>query len=277
MQDFLLIATWNVNSVRARLACIEKFLKESNTDILMMQETKCQNKDFPENFFNELGYNVYFSGQPSYNGVAIASKLPLEIEHDKLPLYNLETQDQQARYIEGTLSLPNKTVRVASIYVPNGDGKLEKGQKLHDSPKFQFKLRFFDRLIKRMKEIKENENEVFIYGGDYNVAHTDIDLHNPKSARGGVGFHPMEIEKIDQIIGNKYMDLFRKFNTNAEQYSWWDYRHSGWLKNKGWRIDYIFTLEDHLKQFSDCYIEKMVRGWEKTSDHVPVVSKLKIS
>lgn len=268
------IATWNVNSVRARKQNIEDFLKNSDIDILLMQETKCKNDDFPEDFFIDLGYNVKFSGQPSYNGVAIAAKHNIDVEHFSLPLYGKVEEDNQARYIEATVTIENTTVRAASIYVPNGDSVLPKGSKLEDSEKFIFKMRFFDRLKQHMANSFNNDNEVHVFGGDYNVAHHAIDLHNPKSAEGGVGFHKMERQHLTDLETKGYVDLFRRYNDKAENYSWWNYRHGGWPKNKGWRIDYIFTPQQHLPKFSNCYIDKDVRGWEKASDHVPVVAEI---
>lgn len=270
------ISTWNINSVRARIDSISQWIDVSAPDVIMMQETKCEDHAFPEDFFIDLGYNVYYSGQKSYNGVAIASKYKLEIETKKLPIYDLyQEEDNEVRFIEGYFSYNDKVVRVASVYVPNGNSELMIGEKLEDSKRFIYKLRFFDRLIKHMDDLKGND-ELIIFGGDYNVAHQAIDLYNPNQATGDVGFHDLEREKMQNIIDIGYVDAFRFANPEKCEYSWWDYRRSGWEMNKGWRIDYLMCNQAAMSLMDSCVISKCTRNYVKPSDHCPVELILKI-
>ena len=272
------IATWNVNSVRARIESVLKWIEEENPTVVMLQEIKCQTEVFPYEAFESLGYNCLVKGQKSYNGVAILSKEPITLETDILcNADGDDCGDVESRYIEATLNIGDKLLRVASVYVPNGSSTLVGKTKLEESPRFLYKMNFFDRLHSRMKNLLENnKDEYIIFGGDYNVAMRDIDLYNPDSARGGVGFHPLEVEKMDSIIDNAgYVDLFRLQNPDQEEYSWWDYRRGGWQGNKGWRIDYMMTSPNVISK-AECLIHKHTRAHEKPSDHAPVVVKINL-
>ena len=264
------IATWNVNSIRARMDSFLSWMKENNPDIVLLQEIKCQEKDFPFFDINCIGYNAEVLGQKSYNGVAILSKNPITIELKGLPLYGEEITDEEARYIEGIVNINNATVRVGSVYVPNGAAKLNKGEKVEDSSRFNYKLSFLRRLKKRIEEISKFDNEYFVFGGDYNVAMKEIDLFNPEKSFGDVGFHPLEIENLQGVIDVGLIDSYRFLYPEKVAYSWWDYRRGRWPDDKGWRIDYILSSKSKREKIRDCVIHKDARGVEKASDHVPV-------
>ena len=271
------IASWNINSIRLRIGLVNNWLKHNDIDILLLQETKCVDELFPVMDFTMEGYNAIFTGQKSYNGVAILSKYPIETEQIKLPLYHFDSIDEEARYIEGVCTINNKIIRVASVYVPNGSSALQKGEKLEDSKRFVYKLNFYKRLQQRMSEIK-NYDEFIIVGGDANVARAEIDLHSPKTAEGGVGFHKLERNAFENILSAGYTEIFRHQHPTVQEYSWWDYRRNGWQNNKGWRIDYLllneFTLQNSLSITSA--IDKSTRSISQTSDHVPVLVEIEI-
>lgn len=262
------IASWNVNSIRARFDAFIYFIKKYNPDIILLQETKVIDELFPFNIAYSNGYNTLVSGQKSYNGVAILSKFPIELELKNLQQSELFPNDTEARYIEASFSFNNNFIKIASVYVPNGASTED--SKLEESVRFKYKLNFYDRLINRIQEINKND-ETFIMGGDFNVALTDIDLFNPKSAANDVGFHPMEKEKMNQIIANQMPDIYRTLNID-NGYTWWDYRNRNSLQNNlGWRIDYILASEKIKSQIKKCYVCKDIRSIEKTSDHAPLM------
>ncbi|MDA7845315.1 exodeoxyribonuclease III [Rickettsiales bacterium] len=270
MSTKLSIACWNVNSVRMRAENIINWLEESKCDVLLLQETKCQDRDFPIALFESKNYNISIAGQKAYNGVAIFSKYPVNLEMKELPMYDIEGEDLHARYIEATIEMNGKVVRVASVYVPNGASMLQKNEKLEDSLKFNYKLNFFKRLKKRMEEINKFDDEIILIGGDYNVAFEEIDLFNPEKAAGDVGFHPDERDSMTSLFNLGYKDSFRHFHPDDVEYSWWDYRRNRWGDNLGWRIDYMLANKHAIDRMQDCVIHRETRGKEKPSDHVPV-------
>ncbi len=272
------IATWNVNSIRARWNNVSNWLKKANPDVLLLQEIKCKEESFPHADMAYLGYNYALRGQSSYNGVAIFSKYPIEIELKHLePIDQKFSEDQEARYIEGIVNIDHKIIRVASVYVPNGSPLVEDGKTpLEECNRFLYKLDFFHRLKKRFEDNLRNSDEYFVAGGDYNVARTEMDLYNPKKSYNDVGFHPMEHRAFDMLFNLNMYDLFRDKYPDVTEYSWWDYRRSGWEMNKGWRIDYLLASEKAKQAMIDCIIDKEERSFDKASDHVPVMAILNI-
>ena len=273
--DYVKIATWNVNSVRARMSALQNWISQNSSDIILLQETKCTDENFPISDINNLGYNVEIFGQKSYNGVAILSKYPIYVELYQLPLYDEQIEDNEARYIEAIIEVNNSIFRVASIYVPNGSSTLMSSEKLEDSKRFKYKMSFFRRLTKRVQEVLKFEDEYVVFGGDYNVALQEIDLHNPDTAAGGVGFHQDEINHLQTIIDLGLVDSYRFKYPDTVAYSWWDYRRNRWADNKGWRIDYLLSSQNIINNTFDCTIHKNTRGVEKASDHVPVEINIK--
>ncbi len=263
------IASWNVNSINARLENLLFWLQQTKPDVALLQEIKCEENNFPLQAISDLGYNVEIFGQKSYNGVAILSKFPLEDV-----VKNFDKNDQQSRYIEALVCLPNQAIRVASIYVPNGGAELLPNQKANESDKFLYKMRFFDQLHNHLQNLFKH-NEIAVFGGDYNVGAADIDVYDPKNLKGTICFHIDEQKKFRRILNLGYLDSFRMLNPTTQNFSWWDYRGNSWNYNKGMRIDYLLVspkAADCLRQaFMD---DKMMMERPKPSDHCPVVLTL---
>lgn len=268
------IVSWNVNSINARMENFLFYLKQENPDILLLQELKCEDHKFPYDFIANLGYNIEISGQKSYNGVAILSKYPLEDVVKELPEFGGE-KDEQKRYIEAVISFAGQSIRVASIYVPNGGSELEEGQKNHETAKFQYKMQFFDRLYRHF-ENNLRFNEIAVFGGDYNVAHHLIDVYDPKSLDGTICFHPLERQKFNALLNLGYFDSFRLKNPNSQAFSWWDYRGNGFKMGKGMRIDYLLTSPLAADKIQQVKIDDFIMEQPKASDHAPVSLILEI-
>lgn len=269
------IASFNVNSVKARLPRVLEWLKNSNPDVVLLQELKCIETEFPFEVLFDAGYNVAVSGQKSYNGVAILSKFKIEDVVKELPTLNGEV-DEQARYIEGVISVAGKAIRVASIYVPNGGGDLMPNETLETSQKFTYKLKFFERLKAHFSKLAEFD-EMQIFGGDYNVAVEEIDVFDPKSLRNTVCFHDLERQKFRAILNLGIVDSYRAVSPNNQAFSWWDYRGGSWQHNKGMRIDYLLASPQAADKITDVAIEdRGVRDQEKASDHCPVCVTIEI-
>ncbi len=269
------IASFNVNSIKARLPRLLEWLKTSNPDVVLLQELKCLETDFPYEAIFDGGYNAAVVGQKTYNGVAILSKFKIEDVVKALPTLNGEV-DEQARYVEAVLSVNGKAIRVASIYVPNGGGDLLEGEKVEDSRKFIYKLDFFERLKAHFTSLLEFD-EVQIFGGDYNVGAEEIDVFDPKSLNGSICFHPLERQKFRSILNLGMVDSYRACNQQTQAFSWWDYRGGSWQHNKGMRIDYLLTSPQASDKIVAASIEdKGVRDQEKASDHCPVCVTIEV-
>lgn len=258
------IATWNVNSVKARIEHLIAVLRAENApDILLLQELKCQDDSFPYMEIEDAGYNVAVYGQKSYNGVAVLSKFPIDET-----IKGLEgTLPEEARYIECVISLPNTALRVASVYVPNGQEP--------DSEKFKYKLQFFEKLSAHMQKLLAYD-EMVVIGGDYNVAPASIDVFDAKSLEGTTCFHPEERKRFRAILGVGYTDIYRAMNDNVQGFSWWDYRAGAWQHNKGMRIDHLLLSPQAVDKAISSGIDLTPRDKEKPSDHTPVWCSLKV-
>jgi exodeoxyribonuclease-3 len=253
----LKLATWNVNSIRARLDHILEWLEGEQPDVLCMQETKVEDDEFPSDELQMLGYAVAMSGQPTYNGVAIASRLPMkDIQMGLLG----EAPDADKRLITATVN----GVRVMSAYIPNG--------RTVASPAFAEKLAWLGQLRRTLTE-REQGRDVFL-GGDFNVATDERDVYDPEAFRGKVHFHPDERRELDEIRRLGFVDTFRKFDQRAGQYSWWDYRAGGFRKNQGLRIDYAFLSPGLAARARTCRMDTAPRHRDKPSDHIPVIVEL---
>ena len=246
------IVTWNVNSVKSRLEHLTKYLRETSPDVVLLQELKCETDAFPRMEVEDCGYNLAIHGQKTYNGVAILSKFPLEDV-----LKNFDETDEQARYIEAVTN----GVRVASVYVPNGQEP--------NSDKFQYKMQFFEKLRLHMKNTLEYD-EKFVVGGDYNVAPEDIDVFDPKGMAGTTCFHPDEQIRFKAILNLGFTDAFRAKHQGVQKFSWWDYRAGAWQYNKGMRIDHFLLSPQAADVLKSSDVDSVPRGWEKPSDHAPV-------
>lgn len=288
------IATFNVNSIKARLKNVTKWLQESKIDIALLQEIKCEEGAFPLEEISDLGYNCEIFGQKTYNGVAILSKFKMEDVVKSLPNFQhdlgvkskgkdqdlfsdaSEGKQQQARYIEAVIPVADSAIRVASIYVPNGGGEIEEGKTLETSEKFLYKMNFFDALRSHFKELLKY-NEIAVFGGDYNVGAYNIDAYDPKNLDGTVCFHQQERKKFHSLLNLGLIDSYRAKNPDSQKFSWWDYRGNAWQYDKGLRIDYLLSSPQAFDKVILSEIEdKGVRDQEKASDHCPVVLEIEI-
>lgn len=261
------IASFNINSIKARLPRLLEWLKNSNPDIVLLQELKCLESEFPFEAIFDAGYNAAVYGQKTYNGVAIISKFKIEDIVKGLPTF---PEDGQARYIEGVISTAGKVMRISSIYVPNGGGDLMPNESLESSRKFLYKLEFYNQLHTHLASLL-NYQEIQIFGGDFNVACEAIDLYDPKSFEGQILFHPLERKQFRSLLNLGLIDSYRTNNSQSQAFSWWDYRGGAWQHNHGARIDYLLTSPLAADKIIATSIEdKGVRDQDKPSDHCPV-------
>ena len=255
------IISWNVNGIRANVkkGAFDWLLQES-PDIFCLQETKAHPDQLEEGVRNPEGYHSYFDhskGRKGYSGVAIYTKVkPEKVEYS----IGVSELDQEGRFIAAFY----KDFVLATVYFPNGGGGPER---------LDYKLRFYDAFLKYINKIRKTGKEI-IFCGDVNTAHTEIDLARPKENEENTGFLPIERKWIDQVIANKYVDIFRYLYSNAkEKYSYWDMKTFARDRNVGWRIDYFFISDGLLKAQPKAKIDDMVMG----SDHCPIELDLKIA
>ncbi|HTQ12636.1 MAG TPA: exodeoxyribonuclease III [Rhizomicrobium sp.] len=258
------IATWNVNSVKARLETVVAWLKETSPDVACFQEIKCQDDAFPRHAFEDLGYNCAVHGQKTYNGVAVLSKRPIEDATPRLPGGD---GDDHARYLEVAVPGRTSTVRVASIYAPNGNPI--------GTEKFDYKLKWLDRLAGRASGLLANEEPVVLMG-DYNVIPEPEDCWDPKAWMEDALFQPESRSALRRIEYLGYTDAFRACHAETHRYTFWDYQAGAWQKDHGIRIDHVLLSPQAADRLRACGIDRHVRGWERPSDHVPVWCELDI-
>ena len=254
----MIIATWNVNSIKARLPRVLEWLERAAPDVALLQETKTVDEAFPAEAIEALGYNVAVHGQKTYNGVAILSKRPIEDVSRGLPG---DDEDEQARFIEATVS----GVRVASIYLPNGNPV--------DSDKFPYKLNWMARLIERATALLALE-ETFVLGGDYNVCPRDMDCHAPERFSDDALCRPESRGKYRELLYLGLTEAYRALHPDTIAYSYWDYQAGAWQKDNGLRIDHLLLSPQAADRLSACDIDKTPRGKERPSDHTPVYCEL---
>jgi exodeoxyribonuclease III len=251
------IATWNVNSIKIRTDDVLRWLGETKTDVLCLQEIKCVNENFPREAFENIGYDSVFLGQKSYNGVAILSNKKIEDVHYNFPD---DTEESPKRLIAATVN----NVRVINTYVPNGT---ELG-----TDKFDFKLNWMQRLRTYFDETCHTEKNV-LWCGDFNVAADERDIYDPIKKAKDLGFTKTERIALDYIKRWGFVDCFRKFEEAGGHFSWWHYREGSFQKDLGWRIDYVWTSQVLADKCVACWIDKNPRTWERPSDHTPVVGE----
>lgn len=249
------IVTWNVNSLKVRLPQVVDWLNEHEPDILALQETKLIDENFPHEELKALGYHCVFSGQPTYNGVAIVSKKNMSDLVFGLPTL----EDPQKRVLVATID----GVRVINVYVPNGS--------LLDSDKYVYKLRWLEQLREFVKaELAKHEKLIIL--GDFNIAPADKDVHDPAAWEGQVLVSKPEREHFQSLLQLGLLDTFRLFPQDEGLYSWWDYRAMGFRRNRGLRIDLVLSSEALAKSCVSCVIDKIPRKHERPSDHAPVMA-----
>ena len=253
------IASWNVNSMKARLGHVIDYCKAGHTDIILAQELKMTDENFPYDAFKEIGWNVAVHGQKTYNGVAILSPHPIE---------NVETRlagdeaDEQARFIQADIG----GLHVASIYLPNGNPC--------PGPKFDYKLDWMDRLDTLATALLEKEVPV-ILGGDYNVIPQAIDCYDENAWDGDALYHPESRSRFFKLLHKGYTDAFRSIHPEGAFYSFWDYQAGAWQKNNGIRIDHLLLSPEAADRLQGAGIDKGPRGLERASDHTPIWCDIK--
>ena len=253
----MLISSWNVNSVRARIENIKEYLKKFSPDIMMMQEIKTPDETYPYEDIKKLKYENYVFGQKSYNGVAIVSKKKLNnIQNDIF-----KDKNKQSRVISAEIKFKNKDIILINIYTPNGNPV--------DTEKYTYKLYWLDSLIKKLKSLY-NKNSNIILGGDFNIIPSAEDVYNPKSFENDALFRLEIRKKLREFINLGFIDAYRHFNSTKEGYTFWDYMRGAWQKNNGMRIDHFLVSNSIIDQIKDININKDPRGREKPSDHTPI-------
>jgi exodeoxyribonuclease-3 len=252
------IATWNVNSIKQRIDSAVAWLKERAPDVVCLQETKCVDESFPREPFEALGYNVATHGQKTFNGVAILSKLPFDEVTPRLPG---DSADDHARFIEAQVSTPGGVVRIASIYLPNGNPV--------GTDKYLYKLKWMDRLLDYARQRLSLE-EPLVLAGDYNVIPAPQDARNPAAWAGDALFLPQTRDKFNALVNLGLTDGLRAISDESDIYTFWDYQAGAWQKNNGIRIDHLLLSPQAADRLTTACVDKHVRAWEKPSDHVPV-------
>ncbi len=260
------IATWNVNSVNARLETVLQWFREASPDVACLQEIKCVDEKFPTEAFESLGYNVAVHGQKTYNGVALLSKTPMEDVRKGLPGSDKHADDgpDHARYIEAVVS-GSHPVRVASIYLPNGNPI--------GTDKFAYKLRWMERLSAHARQLLDLE-EPLVLAGDYNVIPEPEDVYNPAEWVGDALFQPQSRGAFRSLKWSGLTDAYMTADGAPGGFTFWDYQAGAWPKNHGIRIDHLLLSPQAADKLSMVEIHRDVRGREKPSDHVPVVAEL---
>jgi len=248
------IASWNINSVRARTDRLVGWLKSFDPDVVCLQELKCEDDEFPRLEVEAAGFQAATFGQKTYNGVAILSKEPLQ---DVARGLQDGVEDPQSRLIAATL----KGVRIISVYAPNGQ---EVG-----SPAYQYKLEWFSRLRKYLDQ-REKPDAPLVICGDWNVAPEALDTHDPAQWEGHTLFTVPEREALEKVKGFGLTDTFRKLHPGDGRFSWWDYRQLAFPKNHGLRIDHLYVTAPLLEKCTEAEIDRQARKGKLPSDHAPV-------
>ena len=256
------VATWNINGVKARLPVLLEWLRQSAPDVACLQEIKSVDEAFPREEIEELGYAVETHGQKGFNGVALLSKLPFEDVRHGLPG---DEADEQARFIEGTIATERGPVSLVSLYLPNGNPS--------DGPKYDYKLAWMDRLI-GWAERRQDEEETFALLGDYNVIPSPADKYDDGDWETDALWMLPSRERLRRLRALGLRDAVECVGDEVGRYTFWDYQGGAWPRNRGFRIDHALLSPRAADRLLGATIESHVRGWEKTSDHVPVVIEL---
>jgi len=255
------ITSWNVNSVRARISNISNYLKISKPDILMIQEIKTEEKNFPFNDFKILGYDSYVFGQKSYNGVAFLSKTTI----NNINLQFFKDRNLQSRIIVGDFKIDSKIIKLINIYAPNGNPI--------NTDKYTYKKYWFESFIKKVKKTFE-ENKNIIIAGDFNVIPEKIDVYDFKKYENDALFKLEIRKKFRELINLGFHDVYRFFNKDKQEYTFWDYMAGAWQKNHGMRIDHFLVSNNLLSDIKSINIDKKPRSKIKPSDHTPIELEL---
>ena len=251
------IASWNVNSVRARILNVLDYLKKDKPDILFLQEIKTENINFPSEEFKQAGYMSFVYGQKSYNGVAFLSKIKIEnINQDFI-----KDDLKQSRILTGDIKVKNKKIRLINIYVPNGNPI--------DTEKYIYKKKWLDKFLKSIKKILLTQKNIII-SGDFNIIPDEIDVYDHNKFTNDA-LYKIEIRKcFRELINYGFKDVFRQLKKNKQEYTFWDYMAGSWPKNYGMMIDHFLVSDNLLDNVETININQKPRGKIKPSDHTPI-------
>ena len=251
------IVSWNVNSVRARVNNILDYIKDANPDILLLQEIKTQDKDFPYEDFKKKGYYSYVFGQKSYNGVAIISKADIKNINKNF----IKDDLKQSRIITGEIQLQRKTIEIINIYVPNGNPV--------ETDKYKYKINWLKKFIDNIRK-KINKNSNLLIAGDFNIIPEEIDVYDFKRYENDA-LGKLEIrKKYRELLNIGFNDVYRLKNKRKQEYTFWDYFSGSWQKNYGMRIDHFLLSNNLVENIHSININKKPRSKIKPSDHTPI-------
>ncbi len=256
------IATWNVNSIKVRLAGVLDWLDTAAPDVLLLQETKATDDKFPAREFETRGYKVAVHGQKTYNGVAIISRHKLSGVRAGLPG---DDNDEQARYLEAWVDAGDEGVRVASVYLPNGNPV--------DSGKYPYKLAWMERLIHHAHELLARE-QAAVLAGDYNIIPADGDCYDPAAWADDALARPDSRARFRALLNLGYTEAWRALHDETQVYSYWDYQRGAWPRDEGVRIDHLLLTPQAADRLHACEIDRAPRGKPQASDHTPVWCEL---
>ncbi len=265
----MLIATWNVNSVRTRLTQIIDWINHVNPEILCLQETKVVDENFPVEPFKKLGYSVEVFGQKAYNGVAIVSKK--KADNVKKGFYGCKESDQDIKTFldqKRLISADIYGIKIINVYVPNGSSL--------ESEKFEYKIKWLNCLASFLDE-QVKRGELICLVGDFNIAPSNIDIHDPEKYEGKLMASEIERNALNNVLKGRLIDTFRIFEKNTGYWSWWDYRNNSYELNKGWRIDHIYISKELSSKLKSCVIDSLPRANLRPSDHAPVMINLNLN
>ncbi len=274
------IASFNINGIKARVEALQDWLKEAEPDVAILQEIKSIDENFPREIFEDMGYNVETHGQKSFNGVALLSKLPLEDVTRGLPgaegAGRDGEDDVEARYIEATVVGAKDAIRICGLYLPNGNpvDLTPEGAPVPGS-KYDFKLKWFDRLAARAKELMAEE-QPFLMAGDYNLIPQPEDAKRPEAWKDDALFRLESRAKYRELMALGLTDALRVCTNAPETYTFWDYQAGAFDRNDGIRIDHFLLSPQAADRLTDCQIDAYTRAKTKPSDHVPIWVELDI-
>tara|TARA_B100000029_G_scaffold172922_1_gene169340 strand:- start:1277 stop:2053 length:777 start_codon:yes stop_codon:yes gene_type:complete len=257
----MIISSWNVNSIRARIENLKEYIRKFSPDVLMLQEIKTEDKNYPYDEIKSLKYESHVFGQKSYNGVAIISKEKLT--NVKKDIF--KDEKKQSRIIIAELKFNKKNIQLINIYTPNGNPV--------DTEKYDYKLYWLNSLINVLKKISKN-NENIIIGGDFNIIPSAEDVHDPKGYENDALFRLEIRKKFREIVNLGFHDAYRYINSDKEGYTFWDYMSGAWQKNNGMRIDHFLISNSLINNVKNVKINKFPRGRQKPSDHTPIEIEL---
>lgn len=264
----MIISTYNVNSINARLANLLNWLDKTSPDIVLLQELKCDFNSFPFFEINSAGYEAKIVGQKSYNGVAILSRYKIKVIHEKLP----DFEDENARYLEAVVNVKGENVRVISVYFPNGNPPYNNP---NDTSKFNYKLKFMDAFYAYAKKLLLQDEKI-IFGGDFNVILTANDVYNSELFVNNALYKDSVKRRLKALMYLGFYDAFRTLHPLDNGYTYWDYAQRAFEQDLGLRIDYLMLSARAIDGIKKCYVDKAVRAGEKPSDHTPLTVELEL-